>query len=815
MNDRIANPLRRTVSASALALAATALPAAAQEVTPTTPAPASAPVGADQAAAPAPEPVASEESGNAEDVIVTARRRNESLLNVPVAVTALGTQDLQRYAANDLSKIGQLVPQVQIVRSGAGTGGSFSIRGVGSSPGDAGIEQTVSVNIDGIQISRGRAVLQSFFDVEQVEVLKGPQALFFGKNSPGGVISVRTAGPTSTFQGYARAGYEFEADEKYVEGAVGGPISPTLGFRVAGRASGIDGWIVNDAPARANPLEPQFPLKKGNSRQPGGEAYAGRLTLVWNPTDALDVTGKFFGNYSKDNAESIAEVVCANPNALPTTLGIPDVYGDCKLDGHRSSTNAPTDPALLGPWPGAPEDGKHFAKFRGLYGSLTANYKTGALTLTSVSGFYDYKVNTWNNYDYTSVGLVQSVNNDAYRSLSQEFRLVTDFDSPLNFVLGAYYENAYREQQTNGRIAPLGPDPRNGKYETWDRPAKNWGDTYSGYGQLIYKFGDAVELAGGVRWTHEQKRIDMRHTFLHSFFPAGIFLPEGIVVAGKFKDTNWSPEGTLTWHPTRQTTLYAAYKTGYKSGGFSNPSALSANYADIDQARFGSESAEGGEVGAKGSFANGRISVNAALYRYTFKGLQLSSFNAATTTFTIRNAASARTTGFEVETNVRVTPRLTARTGVGYNAARYLSFPTSSCYAGQTAAQGCVGGVQDLSGTPLVRAPDWSLNTGLSYEQPLGGDLALGLSADGKFSDSYFTQEHDHPVAFQHDFWLLNASARLHDVNDKWELAFIGRNLTNQRYGLSSADKPLGGPGQISQQPARTRELAVQGTFRF
>ena len=812
-NGTIVAALRWSVSGAAITLGAlTATPALAQEVMPTGTDQA-APVGADQAADATPEPVAADRGGNGEDIIVTARRRNETLLDVPVAVTALGTQDLQRYAANDLSKIGQLVPQVQIVRSGAGTGGSFTIRGVGSSAGDAGIEQTVSVNIDGIQISRGRAVLQSFFDVEQVEVLKGPQALFFGKNSPGGVISVKTAGPTSTFQGYVRGGYEFEADERYIEGAVGGPISDTLGFRLAGRASAMEGWIVNDAVAHANPVEPNFPLPAGNRRQPGGDAYAGRLTVTWNPSDALDVTGKLFANYSKDNAESIAEVIC--PGGVPTTLGIPDPYGDCKLDGHRSSSNAPTDPALLGPWPDAPSDGKHFAKFRGVYGSLTANYKTGPITLTSVSGFYDYEVNTWDNYDYTSIGLVQSVNNDKYRSLSQEFRMITDFDSPLNFVLGAYYENVHRDQQTNGRIAPLGPDPRNGKYETWDRPAKNTGNTYSAYGQLIYKFGDAVELAGGVRWTHERKHINMRHTFLHSLFPAGVFLPEGVVVDGTFSDTNFSPEATATWHPSKNTTLYIAYKTGYKSGGFSNPSALSANYADIDQARFGSESAEGGEIGAKGSFANGRISINAALYRYTFNGLQLSSFNSATTTFTIRNAAKAQTTGFEVETNVRVTPELTLRTSVGYNAARYLSFPTSSCYAGQTAAQGCVGGVQDLTDTPLVRAPDWALNTGFSYDKPVGGDLALGFSTDAKFTDDYFTQENENPVALQRAFWLLNASARIHHVDDKWELAFIGRNLTNQRYGLSSADKPLGGAGQISQQPARTRELAIQGTFRF
>lgn len=802
--------LRLSTSSLVLALAAlTAAPAQAQSAADATAADAQSEAAP---AAPAPENLS---RANAEDIIVTARRRNETLLDVPVAVTALGMADLQRYAANDLSKIGQLVPQVQIVRSGAGTGGSFTIRGIGSSAGDAGIEQTVSVNIDGIQISRGRAVLQSFFDVEQVEILKGPQALFFGKNSPGGVISVKTAGPTSTFKGYVRGGYEFDADERYVEGAIGGPISDTLGFRLAGRASAMEGWVVNTAPDRANPIEPGFPLPAGNHRQPGGDAYAGRLTLVWQPSDAFDLTAKLFGNYSKENAESIAEVMCANPNALPTTSGIPDIYGDCKLDGKRSSTNAPTSPALLGPWPSAPADGKHYAKFRGVYGSITANYKAGPITVTSVSGIYDYKVNTWDNYDYTSIGLVQSVNDDAYRSISQEFRVLSDFDSPLNFVVGAFYENVRRHQETNGRIAPLGPDPRNGKYETWDRPAKNKGNTYSGYGQLIYKFGDAVELAGGVRWTHEKKSIDMRHTHLHSRFPAGVFLPEGIVVAGDFSDTNWSPEATLTWHPTPRTTLYAAYKTGYKSGGFSNPSALSANYANINEARFGSESAEGGEIGAKGSFANGRISINAAVYRYTFTGLQLSSFNSATTTFTIRNAAEARTTGFEVETNIRVTNELTARSAIGYNAARYLKFPTSSCYAGQTVAQGCVGGVQDLSNRQLVRAPDWSLTAGLSYDVPISGDMAFGISGDTKFTDDYFTQENLNPVARQRELWLFNASARLHQIDDQWELALIGRNLGNRRYGLSSADKPLGGPGEISQQPARTREVVVQATVRF
>src|SRR5690606_34408344 len=132
-----------------------------------------------------------------EEVMVTARKRTESMRDVPVAVTVLGGDDVERYAATDLTKIGQLIPQVIIAQtSGSGSGASFAIRGVGSSSLDSGIEQTVSVNVDGLQLSRGRLITQGFFDVSQIEVLKGPQALFFGKNSPGGVISLTTVGPT-------------------------------------------------------------------------------------------------------------------------------------------------------------------------------------------------------------------------------------------------------------------------------------------------------------------------------------------------------------------------------------------------------------------------------------------------------------------------------------------------------------------------------------------------------------------------------------------------------------------------------------------
>src|SRR5690606_25363452 len=135
-------------------------------------------------------------------------------------VSTLSGRDFDRYGVADLAKIGQMVPQVQLGVSGGGGGGFLSIRGIGTSPNNSGFDQAVSMNIDGVQVSRGRLITAGFFDLERVEVLKGPQALFFGKNSPAGVVSLTSRGPGDKLEGYVRVGYEFEADETIGEAAI-------------------------------------------------------------------------------------------------------------------------------------------------------------------------------------------------------------------------------------------------------------------------------------------------------------------------------------------------------------------------------------------------------------------------------------------------------------------------------------------------------------------------------------------------------------------------------------------------------------------
>ncbi|WP_221796460.1 TonB-dependent receptor [Aquisediminimonas sediminicola] len=755
----------------------------------------------------------------ADEIIVTARKRDETLVQVPVAISAVSAADINRYAATDLGKIGQLIPQVILAKTGGGgAGASFSIRGIGSSALDAGIDQTVSLNLDGLQLSRGRLITQSFFDIAQVEVLKGPQALFFGKNSPGGVVSLRTNGPTKELAGYARAGYEFRANERFVEGAVSGPLSDTLGFRVAARASKMDGYIKNVAGPITLPSDPTMPgVGAAHSRDPGTKEVLGRVTLAWNPSSAFDATLKVFGAKLKDNGEtSGTELLCQGNSRTLDLLSLTmltDPYSDCKLNGKR--TLGAFNPNLAANYPrsngGVPE-----TKYHSILGSMTMNYRTDAVTFTSVTGYWNYKNDGFDNFAFDSIPAVAGANMDKSSAFTQELRVNTTLDGSLNFNGGVYYENSKRDTRGHGFIGDVGPDPRNGQVNNWTLNSHNKGEAWSVYGQLIYNITPEIELAGGARYTHEKKRTQVGNSFVNeNFAPFAFTAGEGQFTTGHFSDNNVSPEVTLSWHPDTHSTLYAAYKTGYKSGGFSNPSILSLGQTTADLG-FKPEKANGGEIGYKASMMGGRLMINSAIYRYKFKGLQLTSFNPSPPSFTIRNAASARTTGIEVDTSYQATNELQIRLAAAYNRAKYLSFPAAPCYAGQTLAQGCTAAnTQDLSGTALVRAPKVNLTGGVTYDTPVTGDINLGLSADANYTSGYWLLENQNPVGWQKGFARLNATVRLHQADDTWELALIGRNLTNKWYGIAGAEKPFGTPDAVWVNVGRPRELMVQGTVRF
>src|SRR3546814_717249 len=236
---------------------------------------------------------------------------------------------------------------------------------------------------------RSTVVLQGFFDLAQVEVMKGPQALFFGKNSTAGVISLTSANPTDELEGYLRAGYEFVANERVVEGVISGPLTDTLQARLALRGSQMDGWMHNyDAPM-ANAFAPDFPIPGGPDDQ-NVRDLVGRLTLVYNPTDALDMNLKILQGVYKDNGpKAISEAFCFSPATAPSDLGIVDPNNNCKIDFRNSHGNV--NPGLAVGWPDL-RNGKSYTDSTSTFISLSTHYDFGDVGLSSVTGYHHYNL---------------------------------------------------------------------------------------------------------------------------------------------------------------------------------------------------------------------------------------------------------------------------------------------------------------------------------------------------------------------------------------------------------------------------------------
>jgi len=766
-----------------------------------------------------------------EEIVVTARKRTESLMTVPVAVTALSGAALERKDITDLQQVAQLAPQVTMVQGNSGNGATFSIRGLGSSFLDAGLEQTVAVNIDGVQIGRGHIISQAFFDMSQVEVLKGPQALFFGKNSPAGVVSISSNNPGQNFEGLAQVGYEFEDRERYVEAVASGPLSSTFGARVAIRASQGDGFLTNTAgpgtwlfsPGLYVPGDPVFQNPGFETRQPADKNITMRTTLVWQPVEQFQAALKLQAGHEANNGiNSLDQPVCFAGQTLPRAGGgpggvgsAPDPYGDCSLNQYRSGGALPPQVALN--YPGA-QNGQPYGYDDAYFGTLSLKYDlSNHLTLNSVTGYYNLQTWGFDSLDNTSLSAAMLASGEYDQSVSQELRLTSSFDSPVNFTAGAYYEHVKYTDETNILLGYIGvgvyPDPRTNSYNATSRLSPNNNDATSAFGQIRWKIIDSLEFDAGARWTEEKKQGFSYNAFVNQAWPLNfILLPEGQRVGGDVTNVNVSPEATLSWTAAPDVLLYASYKTGYKSGGISNPQLLTANYA-TDTLFFKPEKAKGEEIGFKTTLLDQSMRVQLNVYNYNYSDLQLSIFENQSSSFIIKNAAEATIRGVEGSVDWRIVRDVTVDAAVGYNHARYSSYPDGPC--NYTDAAQCVNSAVSLTGQQLARAPDWSGNLGATYDIPLDANLKLAIGADMDFTSAYFSDDSDEPELKQKAFQRWNANLRLHDPNDRWELAFIGRNLADKIIAAYSTNNIGGLPTQYNVNTVRPRELIVQATYRF
>ena len=706
-----------------------------------------------------------------EEVIVTARKQEERLQDVPISMTAYTSKDIERYQTQSLVDVGTLTPGL-VINSSSNPTGTIFLRGIGASDNSPSIDQAVSINVDGVQVSQAQIIRLAQLDLQQIEVLKGPQSLFYGKDSPAGIISMVSADPGRRFESKIRTGYEIYNQQEFLEAMVSGPLNAVLGARLDAYASNQNGWFVNQVPAEAGVSVP------GVNTYPDQRQYFGRLTLVYTPSEVFDIKLKLNEGrvIQEGGGTNGGDEIYLCPTGTPqNAFGSYDPT-PCRLGRYYSSGGISPQEAALNDMFG---NGEPFLTSEQTLGSLTANYRPAKkLTVTSVTGYYKDGEDSADNYCRSVIPCLPAAAHVDISQWTEELRARTSFDWPVNFLVGAFYQHLTLSEATAVIFGvPLAPAPT--LYENFH--GKEITNSYSGFGQVSYDFAPLWELTVGARYTSEGKTEDLLRypSLLNGFGPAG---PIPLTHPNVHFD-NISPEATLNYRPTHDLTFYGAYRQGFVAGGFNFVSFL----APGSDNSYRPETVQGGELGVKGLGFDGQVRFEADIYHYKYSQLQLSTFDPATLSLPVINAGAATIAGVEgaLVYAPKPLPHLSFRGSAAYNHNKYDNF-ISECYSGQTSAQGCnrnfSGGnynSQSLGGAPLSHAPTWAATLGTSYESIINDRMSLRSSVDTTYSSAFYTTVQESPRAVQGQFWKLNMSLALHSDRG-WEVALIGKNLTNR-----------------------------------
>jgi len=769
-----------------------------------------------------------------EEIIVTAQKREQSLQDVPVSVSVMSGDAITEVGITNLDEMSSYIPNLSVSEGSQSV--SITMRGLGSGQ-NQGFEQSVGMFVDGIYAGRDRQFRSPFMDVESVEVLRGPQGTLFGKNTIAGALNIRTAKPTEDFEASLRGSYEPESDEYSLEGIISGEISDTLMGRLAVKRLEADGFMHN--------------TYTGEDESTKSELIA-RGTLVWEPTDLLSVTTKFETAHTEASGE---------PNRLDSDGGWDELYRIVDEDFNNSDAYLRSTDLT---------DANHNDSDSL---TVTVDYDLNEYTLTSITGYSKYQDYVQQDVDFSPLNVLAQYQDQKFDQLSQEFRITSPLGDNFDFLAGAYYqkstlENHKRLDSNIGSLVggvPVEVDylgnmlPINGasvadilapaQFVTKDDGSVGVGnasgaiyasaissinngggrvsdykqdaETWSIYGQGTWHIEDNLHLTLGLRYAEETKEAS-RTLYLSDYGTENVMDLEdpnnSLVLAiqnGVFgsvnhsitaADTveNLSPSVKLQYELNDDVMFYASISQAFKSGGYSE----SGTSADEYGFGFADEEALAFEFGSKMSVMDGRGTINFALFHTQYDDLQVSAFIGDR--YVVGNAAAATSQGLEVDGVFRLTESIDLSGSFAYLDATYDEFKTAACTTKQAIASGspreCT---QDLSGQTLTNAPEFSANFGLKHSADLGDNYQLYSTLMANYTAEQYLSQNLDPDALEESHIVFNARTAISSNADTWELALVGKNLTNEAIRGYSAAVPLMDGARFSYMAA-PRTLAVQ-----
>jgi len=791
-----------------------------------------------------------------EEIIVTARNIEESLQDTPVAVTAIDRDTLDVFRIDEAMDLQSRVPALTVSVGGSGQSAQINLRGVGSSSISNAFDSAIALNYDGISVSTQRLLQSAFFDIDQVAVLKGPQALYFGKAASAGVLAVTSAGPTENWEFGGRTAYEFEEEGVSIGGFVSGPITETLGFRLAAEYQDMDKYMeVADVVPTTNP-------ERGLSN------LMSRLTFNWTPTDTIEADLKI--NYNRQRSDALnglIDMFCGADGPDPSVIiggpfGIPgyDLFlptHDCDLDDGKFvgvDGNSLIDSVPAGsPGESKSDISQSYNNTDTWFSRLQVDAGLGQnFDLTVLLGHVDME-NEYNdsfngtgrNPDGSPAGLVAPFEN-TLEQLTAEVRLFSDFDGPINFQLAAFWEDREIGHETSQNafnpsilvgppdifpVPPFGPDIVTGYTFDWlaDRPID--AEAVSFLVAADWAITEKWELSGGVRWTDEKKSTVATFPYVHTAVTA-LF---GAVGSGyttgdiKFKDDNVSPELVLRYLLNDNVSFYGSYKTGFKSGGVDNNTLPTSTaifdglvsddpverQAAVDTLTFDSETSEGFELGVRSILADGSVVMNVTAYTYDYTDQQVQLFNPVIFGFDTFNAGEVRTRGLDIDWTW-VTPVS------GLSLFGAWGFLDTEITEGFDTAGG-----ENLEGRDSGNAPSYSGNIALVWETNLGRSMKLSIRPNLFISDSYIaggaTRETFDSITNplgdveQKSYTTVDLNVSLMSINNNWRLSLIGTNLTDEQLITGCGPAPFRPADGDDQQCnfRRGQQVFLEAAYNF
>lgn len=704
-----------------------------------------------------------------EEVTVTARKREESLQDTPISVSAFTGDALELRQVDSSDRLGQITPNLTFDSNAPSSGHSSAsqiyIRGIGQSEFLPTSEPGVGLYIDGVYIARSIGSVINFLDVERIEVLRGPQGTLFGRNTIGGAIVLHTKKPSDEFTGDVSVKLGSDKLNEFKIN-VSGPITDNLFGKLTAATKRKDGYV---------------------KRQFTGETLGDdddmsiQGALLWQPNDEFEL--HISADYTREDEQG-APLVYGDNNTTAVFANAASAAAGCTDINDLTDSNCANSQFNAGPYVNS-GTGPTSSELDVWGVAATAEWAVSdSLTFKSITSYRDMENVAARDADNTPLTILDTLNVDDQFQFSQEFQLIgSSLDDRMQWILGAYY---FQEEDDNITVATV-THPAFGVIDLHLSGLVENGST-AVFGQVTYDLTDDLSVTAGLRWTDESRE----------FTPDQFIAQSGAVLAPshtvELNETEITPMISVSYQVTDEDMLYFTYSEGFKSGGFNARNTRPVPEVPV----FGPEFAETFELGFKTSWLDNSLQVNGALFFTDYTDLQ----------FTVRsdiapvlfNAGAASIQGFELETTFVPNESWLITAALGYTDAEYDEVDPLA------------NGV--TADNELAQTPEWQGNIGVAYTVDLGG-WVVTPRFDWSYTDSKYFNSANDPQLFQDSVDIVNAAISADSADEHWNITLGITNLTDEEYLVAGTSSYGTATGYVEHVWAREREYSIKVKYSW